>query len=127
MAGEAIEIRVARLRRDPEGFVWVTILPEARLEIEDAVAIIDTTAELGGGGKVASLADIRQIKAVTRQARLYFVGEAAARTIRAQAVLVGSPLSKVIGNFYGLYGVPYPLRLFTDEERAVTWLRGHLQ
>jgi len=126
MSEEPIEIRTARLWRDPEGFARVVILPEARLDLADAEAIIAATAELGRGQKIASLADIREIKSVTREARLYFVGEVAARIVKAQAVMVGSPLSRVIGNFYGLYGVPYPIRLFTVEDKAVAWLRGHI-
>jgi hypothetical protein len=126
MSDEVIEIRTARIWREPEGFVRVVVLPDARLDLADAEEIIGATAELGRGQPIPSFADIREIKSVTRQARLYFVGKEAARAVKAQAVMVDSPLSRVIGNFYGLYGVPYPIRLFTDEEKAIAWLRGHL-
>lgn len=126
MAGEAIETRTARIWRDEGGFIRIVILPDARLEIQDARAIIDAEAQLGQGQKVTSLADIREIKSVTREARLHFTGEEAGAVIEAQAVLVGSPLSVVIGNFYGLYGVPYHIRLFTVEEKAIAWLKRFL-
>jgi hypothetical protein len=126
MAEEVIETRIARIWRDARGFVRIVILPDARLDLEDARALIDAEAQLAQGQRVASLADIREIKSVTREARLHFTGEEAEAVIKAQAVLVGSPLSVVIGNFYGLYGVPYPIRLFTVEERATDWLKQYI-
>jgi hypothetical protein len=122
MKSEAIETRTANIWRDERGFVRVVIKPGARLDLADAEAIIAAEAALGEGQKVACLADIREIKSVTREARLYFTGEAARATMGAQAVLVGSPLSVAIGNFYGLYAVPFPIRLFTSEEKAANWL-----
>jgi hypothetical protein len=73
---------------------------------------------------VLSLADIRNIKSITRGARIYFTSEETGAVLRAQAVIVGSPLSRVIGNFYGLYGMPYPIKLFTAEAKAIEWLKG---
>ena len=46
----------------------------------------------------------------------------------AIALLVGSPLSRVIGNFFvGLNRSTFPLRLFTSEEEAIAWLRTFLE
>lgn len=121
-----IETGKARIWWDDRGFVRVLILPGARLDLEDAKAIIGGEARFAKGEPVASLADIRGIKSVTREGRLYFTGKEAAATLRVQAVIVGSPLSVVIGNFYGLYGTPYSIRLFTSEQKAITWLLPQL-
>ena len=41
------------------------------------------------------------------------------------ALVVGSPVSRVIGNFFvGLNRPKYPLRLFDDQEFATAWLLG---
>jgi hypothetical protein len=46
---------------------------------------------------------------------------------QAVALLMGSPVSRVLGNLYlGLNKPPIPTRLFTSEEEAKVWLRSFL-
>jgi hypothetical protein len=43
------------------------------------------------------------------------------------ALLVGSPMSRAIGNFFiGLNKPLIPTRLFVSEPEALAWLRGFL-
>jgi hypothetical protein len=42
------------------------------------------------------------------------------------ALLVGSPVTRVIGNFFiGLNKPRWPVRLFRSESDALAWLGGH--
>lgn len=70
------------------------------------------------------LVDIRHVAAVNQEARdLYRNPEA--NDIIALALLIESPLSRVIGNiFVGLSKMHVPVRLFTSEAPAVEWLKG---
>ncbi len=39
-------------------------------------------------------------------------------------LLIGSPVSRVIGNFFmGLNKPIYPTKLFTDPQKAIRWLQ----
>lgn len=71
------------------------------------------------------LADIRQAKSVSREARALF-GEAADR-YAALALLAGSLPTQVIANFFiGLNRPKVPTQMFTDEAKALTWLRQYV-
>lgn len=73
------------------------------------------------------IVDLRTIRSMDRDARAYYAGpEVTART-PAAALLVGNPLTRVIGNFFlGLNKAEHPLRLFADEAAAVAWCRTFL-
>jgi len=63
-----------------------------------------------------------------REARRYFAGEETAKVESAAALLIESPLSKAIGNFFmGLNKPIVPTRLFTSEAEALAWLKGFVR
>ncbi|MEO7327150.1 MAG: hypothetical protein ABI193_01140 [Minicystis sp.] len=119
-------------------------LPAARLWLDDDVIRCDCRAginhtkadaerllasmwELSEHRRLPVLVDMREIKAVERAARVHLSGPDAARTARAVALLVGTPLSRAVGNFFiGLSRPLMPTRLFTAEVDALAWLRGFL-
>jgi hypothetical protein len=68
-----------------------------------------------------------RVKSIAREARDYDAREAA-RVAPAVALIVGSPLSRMIGNFFlGLNRTAVPIRLFTSEPAARSWLRRYLR
>ena len=70
--------------------------------------------------------DMRQTVKITREARNYYAGERTASIQRATALLIDSPLSAVIANFFmGLNKPLSPTRMFTNEDDAIAWLREH--
>ena len=61
----------------------------------------------------------------SREARLYFSTDEVADCVSACGIVVGTPVSKVLGNFYlGLSNPRLPSRLFTSNDEAVAWLKG---
>ena len=73
--------------------------------------------------KTRVLVDLRDITQISKEARDYFANERTASIQRATALLVHSPVSRVIGNFFmGLNKPVSPTRMFTDLEMAVQWL-----
>jgi hypothetical protein len=80
---------------------------------------------LTGGKRAVVLADIRMAKSVTREARVLF-GEGVNR-YAALALLAGSLPTQVIANFFiGISRPKVPTQMFTDEEKALTWLRRYV-
>ena len=76
-----------------------------------------------GKAKTRVLVDMTKVTEISKEARDYFANERTASIQRATALLIASPVSRVIGNFFmGLNKPISPTRLFTDPHRAVEWL-----
>ncbi|MDQ2912890.1 MAG: STAS/SEC14 domain-containing protein [Chloroflexota bacterium] len=89
-----------------------------------ARATIVELKALTSGKRLPVLVDIRKMKSVTREARVVFGN--AADAFSALALLAGSPRTQLIANFFiGLSRPKVPTQMFTDEEKALTWLRRH--
>ena len=77
-----------------------------------------------GKEKTRVLVDMRQIESISREARVYYANERTASIQRATALLIDSPVSRVIANFFmGLNRPLSPTRMFTDETEAIRWLQ----
>jgi len=108
-----------------DGRVSARFLPGANVEFDDARENLETTARLSSGARLAVLVDLRGLRSQSSEARALLAGPEAARVSRAVALVIGSPLSRVIGNFYLRFNRPEtPTRLFTSEEEARAWLES---
>ncbi|MGZ4038838.1 MAG: DUF7793 family protein, partial [Bacteroidia bacterium] len=77
--------------------------------------------------KFPLLVDARPVLSMEREARKHFSTNGRDTKISAMAVMVKSPLSRVIGNFFmGLNKPQIPARLFDSEADAVEWLKTFL-
>ena len=107
----------------PDGVVQQIWASQVEIGLEDATEAIQVMTELTGGRRSPLLVDTRDSRAVTRSARR----ELASRDdlVSAVAVIVGSPLSRVMGEFFLSVNRPrFPMRLFGDETSAVAWLEA---
>ena len=123
------EMRLASsvVRLTEEGVLVEKVTRGARLSAEDAVASLAAYAKLAGDARRPLLVDARGVHSIDRAARRLLSGPRAAEVCSAVALVVGSPLSRVVGNFFvGLNRPRFPVRLFDDEQRARAWLREHL-
>jgi hypothetical protein len=119
---------VCRLWLGSDGIVRMTNLPGTEETIKEAMENIAAGSILLGGVKSPVVVDIRKIKSITKEARDYYSGEETAKFTTACAILVGSPVTKAIGNFYLLINkTDFPLKLFSSETLAVDWLRGFVR
>jgi hypothetical protein len=124
----SITTRTARLWVDDDRIVHCECLPGVETTRPDAEAILAAGGELTGYRPLPGLVDIRRSRGIDREARVHFSGPECARVNAAVALLIGSPLSRVMGNFFlGLHKPLVPFRLFTDEAEALVWLRGFLE
>jgi hypothetical protein len=71
------------------------------------------------------LTDIRGVRRATADARRYFSSAETLAIVNATALLVGGPVSRMLGNFFiGLNKPPVDIRIFDDEDAARAWLRS---
>ncbi len=116
-----------RIVLDDSGIVICTVFKGALLNLDNAKENILAVKKMANGKVIPVLVDIRQAKGVDKEARAYLAGTEAGAVQNACALLVGSPLSQLIGNFFlGLNKTQFPTRLFNNEEKAMQWLTKFL-
>ncbi len=106
----------------PDGIVQMKWVTQAESDLEDATAAISAMIELTGGRRSALLVDLHDSGQQTRDARVAFTRRD--DLVSAVALIVGTPLSRIMGNFFlRVNKPPYPVRLFDDETSGLAWLR----
>lgn len=89
--------------------------------VVEADESLDELARVGGP-RCLALVDMRRIKALSREARDRFKERTPSICARV-AMLIGSPVGRVLGNFFFRHVTAgMPKQLFTSEEEAVVWL-----
>lgn len=107
-----------------DGFVRARFHEGAEVTLADAQENIALTARLTGGRRLPVLVDLRPVRSQSGEARAYFAGPAATAVSVSVALIIASPLSRVLGNFYLGFNKPeVPTRLFTSLPDAEAWLR----
>ena len=120
-----VEVRTHIIWLEDDGIVRVKVKPNIQITLQDAQAVIRAVSGVCGGKRCPALVDMRGLIALDREARLYFAGEETAKAEAAAALIIESPLSRAIGNFFmGLNKPLIPTRLFTSEAEALAWLKG---
>ena len=123
---QPVEVRTQVIWRDGDGIIRVRIKPHIDLNLVDAQEALRAITVLCEGRKRPVLVDITEIKSMDREARVFFAGPETAQVESAAALVVRSPLTRAIGNFFmGLNKPLFPTRLFTSEAEALTWLKSN--
>jgi hypothetical protein len=107
----------------PDGIVQVVLAPRVAIVLEDATATSEAMAQLTGGRQSPLLVDMRDTGPQDRAARAVWARPSA--PLSAVALIVGSPLSRMMGNLFISSNRPTtPTRLFDNEASAVAWLQA---
>ena len=118
--------RQCTFRLDGDGIILATMNEGATFELADAVEAVAATAQVAGGKRRPVLVDIRGVQSESREARMYFAGPELAKCATAVALIVESPVSRMIANFFLRIGAQaVPTRVFDDATSARSWLRTH--
>src|SRR5450759_5504790 len=80
----------------PDGIVQVVLAPRVAIVLEDATATSEAMAQLTGGRQSPLLVDMRDTGPQDRAARAVWARPSA--PLSAVALIVGSPLSRMMGN-----------------------------
>ncbi len=128
MEQEEIVTRVSKVWVGEDGIARVIHVPNAELTLEDAKETMVAYLKLSKGKRLPLFVDTKEQKSMTRECRIYYASEESAKVASAVAIIVGTPVSRVMGNFYlGLSNPHLPSRLFTSEQEALEWLKGFLK
>lgn len=119
--------RVARIWVGEDGIARIIHVPGAEVTLADAQETMANYKKINQGKRLPLLIDTKTMKSLSRDARHHYAGEEAAGCASAAAIIIGTPVSKVLGNFYlGLSNPRLPSRLFSSEDEALEWLKGYL-
>ncbi len=125
MSHQIITTRTGKVWLGEDGILRCVSLPGIHMTLAEAQENIAAGMKFDDGGKRPVLLDIRLIKGIDRDARAYFASRESSVRTSAIALLVHSPLSRVVANFFlGLNKMPMPIHLFPDEGEAIEWLKG---
>ena len=123
-----IVTRTATLRLEGDGILRYASLRGVEETLDDAQRTVAAIMTLTAGTPRPVLADVRALKAQTRDVRSFYVNSEATTVISAAALLVGSPMSRAIANSLVIFTKPgIPVRLFATEATALDWLKTFLQ
>lgn len=106
----------------------VSTFPQGKMTLAEAKEVFSAILKVSKGKKRPLFVDIRDIKSADRESREYTASEGVSSVLSAMALLIGSPISKVIGNFFlGLNKPKFPVKIFTSEAEAIRWLKGFIE
>lgn len=109
--------------RDRDGVVHLEWVARSHITIDDARDATSAMSQLTGGQRAALLVNAHNTLAMDRPARMEFVNRS--DLVNGVALVVATPLSRLMGNFFIAVNSPVaPTRLFDDEESALEWLRS---
>lgn len=119
-----IELEAYYTWMDEEGFARTVGKAGAHIELKQAMENTEAVFNLPGDHNFPIIIDARFVKSISKEARDHFSLKNRASRTMAFAIIVDSPLSRIIANFFiGLNKPAVPVRLFTDEETALKWCR----
>lgn len=124
--GEALHpVSVGSVQRRADGIVHFVCAAGAQLNADNTRELFAAYREVGGEGRLLVLSDIRGLRSSTSESRALATTPEATSLHAAAAVIVGSSLTRMMGNLFMRMNKPaYPTRLFSDVAPAVAWLEG---
>ncbi|MES2590780.1 MAG: hypothetical protein V4608_02760 [Bacteroidota bacterium] len=93
------------------------------IDLNLAQKLVEYRISVISGESYPTIANIASVKNVSKPARDFFASEKGCEGITATALLIDSPLGRMIGNFYISINKPLrPVKIFTNQEKAKLWL-----
>jgi hypothetical protein len=110
-----------------DGIARTCVKPGIDITLEHAVENSKIVNGLYTDHKFPILIDSRGIKSMSYEARHHFSVRGRDTNTCAFAIIIGSTISRVLGNFYlGINKPTVPTRLFDNEDAAIDWLQQFL-
>lgn len=103
---------------------YTVVKSNAVVGLSDAIENTNAVKELSDGKIYPMLVNLNEIKSITKEARDHFSMKDRDPGVNAIGLLIKSPASTIIGNFFlGLNKSIVPVKLFASEEKAIAWLK----
>jgi hypothetical protein len=107
----------------PDGIVQLVWAPRTMVLLEDAAAALEAMAQLTGGRRSPLLVDMHETGPLDRPTRTELTRRSDLQS--AVALVAGTPLSRMMANFFlRVNEPPFPTRLFDNEASAIVWLQA---
>lgn len=95
-------------------------------ELSIVKEFVQLRVSLAGEQSLPFLLDGRKVISMNKKSRDYLGSEESEKGITAGAILVGSSVTEIIGNFFLRLNKPrIPARVFTDKDKAIAWLESY--
>lgn len=108
------------------GILYFVYKPNTTVDLTAAKQIVSDRINFQHQIDYPIFCDIRGMKSVDKAAREFLAKEGSSYT-KGVAVVVDSPMTKIIGNFYlGLNKPLAPTKMFTEKHEALEYLRQFL-
>jgi hypothetical protein len=107
-----------------DGILVGTYKNNVHIDLEVAKQIVLTRIRFTGGKNMPSIIRSEGIVSIAKPAREYLASEEGTRGLLAAAIIVNSPFSQVLGNFFlEVNKTKLPVKIFTNVSRAEAWLK----
>ena len=108
-----------------EDILYIECQPNTKLTIKEAKESTQIGGEILNHISHPLLCDLTNVTKMTQECRKHFAGPEHASIFSKCALIVTSPISRVIGNFFLGANKPIkPTRLFTNKEEGLNWLKN---
>lgn len=112
---------------DASGICMTVVKKNGVIGLSEAQENTEAVEKVSNKKILPLLVDLRDIKSINKQARDHFAMNKRRAGVSAIAMLIKSPVSKVIGNFFlGINMPSVPTQLFNSEEKAISWLKQYI-
>lgn len=103
--------------------IYTEVKLNAVIDLEAAKNNTEMVRKLSGEKKYPLLVDLNNIKSITKEAREHFSMKGRDSYINSLAMVIKSPISRMIGNYFiNLSSPTVPTKLFNSKEKAIKWL-----
>lgn len=110
-----------------DGIARTKVKLNSEISLNHAIENSKAVNSLYVNKKFPILIDSRGIRSMTRDAREFFSTRGRDTNTCAFGIIIKSPISRTVGNFFlGINKPAVPTRLFDNEENALEWLKHHL-
>lgn len=121
---EAIELKGYFTWMGKDGIARTRVKPDIEITLEMAIENTNTVSSFYTTKKFPIMIDSRGIKSMSYEARKHFSVRGRDTKTCAFGIIIGSSISRVLGNFYlGINKPAVPTKLFENEEAALEWLK----
>ncbi len=106
-----------------DGIVFFTYKPDKNIDLSAAKKIVSDRVSMQKNNTMPVFCDLRGLKEMNKEARDYMAKDGS-NLVKTVAVLIGSPVTKIMLNFYMSINQPItPTRMFTDKDKALEYLQ----
>lgn len=118
-----IETDKITFKREEDNILYIECHPKTTMTIEEGHLSTEKATELIQGVPIPMLCDLTNVVKMSQDCRKHFAGPEHAQVFTKCALLITSPISRIIGNFFLGANKPLkPTRLFTNKKEALKWL-----